>query len=416
MGLFLQTAILPGVSESAAKTAVEQASRQPGYQLIPDQCQYASCAQGTQILFGDQSSGLEVLAQELSKALLGPVLLLFIYDGDHWGYNFYADGWELDRFDTIPDYYCPITDCQRQRQAGSPEVLARYFPVLPGDVRDYLVFWTQEDLNGAEHLAYPGDRFPRGDCWQMSDFLARLGWPWPFDEDSQESPLPTLAAILAQNLPPRADPIGLQASYDFQLDDTFAPSSRVFTTSTLPSALDPGYIRRLLQEDGRFQPLGNMTPQEIIAERNKAQAAIKYPSLYHMDPKLATVSAFCMYWLGSADGAFWDLYEALYNDPNNVYLHRARGLRVALGVKRHIAVKDMTALLELDPQNRDVYLLCRAFFCRINRKTAQSNADLDELARIGFPAVRDTRINYIGFPKSFLAIVDEKRRQGRSGT
>lgn len=226
--------------------------------------------------------------------------------------------------------------------------------------------------------------------------------------------LPALRTILHQNLPPVVAPLKIQVSYDFQLDDAHAPSSMIFATAHLPSALDPDYICRLLQADDRpsFKNLADKTPQEIIEERVKAGEAIKYPSLYHIDPKLATVSAFCKYWLGDAEGAFWDLYEALYSDPDNIALRRGRGLRVALGVKRHIAIKDLTALLALDPDNRDVYLLCRAFFCRINRKISQSDSDLDELARVGFPTMRDHRVNYAGFPRSFLTIVDKKRPSG----
>lgn len=415
MGLFLQTAVIPEASKSAVMEAVEHAAGQAGCELIPGRCQYADSEQGTQILFSDEAP--KALAQVLSKFLQKPVLLLFICDGDHWGYDFYRDGQELDRFDTVPDYAGPLSEQMRQNRSGKPEVLAESFSILPDDIRNYLVFWDREDLDSADQLAYPGDRFPLGDCWQMTDFLTRLGWPWPFDEASWEPILPTLDEILCQNLPPVVDPLGPQASYDFQLDDIIAPSSMIFTTGDLPNALDPDYIYDLLQTDERdeFRALSEMTPQEVIEVQNQARLAIKYPSLYHIDPKLAAVSAFCQYWLGSAEGAFWDLYEALYNDPDNIFLHRARGLRVALGSKRHIAVKDMTALLELDPDNRDVYLLCRAFFCRINGKLPQSNADLEELSRMGFPPVLDTRIHYAGFPQSFLAVLDQTRCEGWPG-
>lgn len=419
MGLFLQTAVLPGTPEASARAAVEQAAQRSGSAPAFRKIRYVGCGQGTQLFLEDEAPGFTALAKEFSRVLRGPVLLLFIYDGDHWGYDFYQSGQKLDCFDTVPDYDCAITESQRQSKTGKPEVLARYFPVLSRDIQNYFVFWTQEDLDGAGRLAYSGDRFPRGDCWQMTDFLARLGWPWPFDGDTniQRPVLPTLRTILHQNLPPVVDPLKTQAPYDFQLDDVFAPSSMIFATAHLPSALDPDYILRLLQEEDRpsFKALADKTPQEIIEERARAGEAIKYPSLYHIDPKLAAVSAFCEYWLGHAEEAFWDLYEALYNDPNNIALLRGRSLRVALGIKRHIAIKDLTALLTLDPDNRDVYLLCRAFFCRINRKISQSDSDLNELARTGFPTIQDDRVNYAGFPRSFLTIVDKKRTEQPSG-
>lgn len=256
MGLFLQAAVLPGTAEEAARAAVELAAGQPGYELAPELCRYVSCDRGTQILFGDGTPGFSALAEALSRGLQGPVLLLFVRGGDHWGYDFYQSGRELDRFDTAPDRCRAITE--QQRQSGSPEVLARYFPIHPGDIRDYLTFCTAEGFARGEGQAHPGDRLPQGDCRQMKGFLARLGWPWPFDEGGEaqrEPPLPALAEILDKNLPPLADPLGSQGSYDFQLDDTFAPSARVFATGNLPSALDPDYIRRLLREDSRrFRP------------------------------------------------------------------------------------------------------------------------------------------------------------------
>lgn len=182
-----------------------------------------------------------------------------------------------------------------------------------------------------------------------------------------------------------------------------------YTLSRLPSALDPAYVRQLLEEE-TLRDFAGETPLQVIQARTAAGAAIRYPSLYHIDPRLAMLSAFCRYWLGDPAGAFWDLYEAVYGDPDNRLLRRARGTRVVAGSKRHIAVKDLTWLLEHDGENRDVYLLCRAFFYRQDEKTARAAADLEELERLGIPGLDDPRICWEGFPRGFLSRIEKRRK------
>ena len=34
-------------------------------------------------------------------------------------------------------------------------------------------------LDGPERKAYPDDEYPYGECWQLTDFLRKLGTPYP---------------------------------------------------------------------------------------------------------------------------------------------------------------------------------------------------------------------------------------------
>lgn len=393
MGVFLQTAILPGAAECDARKAVERAARLQGCELTEKLCRYTGNRLGVQIFFGDETSGFFELAENLSKALKGPVLLAYIYDGDFWGYNLYDDGCEIDRYEGMPDCFSEVTEKQPLRATGTPESLARYFSVEADSIRNYLVPWTEELLEAGKK-AYPEDQYPYGDCWQLTDFLTKLGWPTERAEPAAPPPLPTLAEILSKNLPPFPMENPRITAWDA---DTY------YHTGTLPTVLDREYIRRLLAEQEGLQYLADKTPQEIIEVRQTAQAAIKYPSRQHIHPQLAILSAFCKYWLGDAVGTFWDLYEAVYNDPDNIYLLRGRSLAVALFTKRHIAIKDLTRLMELDPENRDVYLLCRAFFYSLDeRKTSLAAADMTELKRLGIPGQDNPRLFWSGFPKRFL--------------
>lgn len=70
------------------------------------------------------------------------------------------------------------------RWAGDAQLLARVLPDLqPGEIEKYFVRWTPELLAGKPALAYPGDRAPFGDCWQLIDFLRRCRFAFPEIDD-----------------------------------------------------------------------------------------------------------------------------------------------------------------------------------------------------------------------------------------
>jgi hypothetical protein len=111
--------------------------------------------------------------------------LIFVYDGDYWGYEFFNDGVVLDQFVQDPDegrnwFTAP--------NVGQPEVLHRHLPWLAlEDIVAYLVQMPQPDLNSFIHRkivhemyeglnvpARPGDEFKRFDECAVLDFLRIL--------------------------------------------------------------------------------------------------------------------------------------------------------------------------------------------------------------------------------------------------
>ena len=182
------------------------------------------------------------------------MLLLYIYDGDYWGYDFYG-GDEEDHFNTLPDYFGPVSPEEKQRLTGNPAALSGWLPTWDtGMMRRYLVHWSDLDEDAMEETACPDDRFPYGDCWQMTDFMARLGFPWAFDQLQEAPPLqplyPKLREILERELPPVS---------------TEVPPEGKALLDRLPSALSPEYVRRLLEESGvkEFE-FEEKDPTEII--------------------------------------------------------------------------------------------------------------------------------------------------------
>jgi len=176
MGLFLQTAILPHCGEEKARLAVEAlAQADQDLCLEASGCRFFPCDKGVQILFNENCCGYDALAKGLSEKTGLAVMLLYIYDEDFWGYFFYENGTELDRFTPMPDYFGNAPD--GPDASGNCALIASRFEIPEETAAAYLFPWTDEDMEG-ERKAFDDDEFCVGDCWQMADFMSKLGWPY----------------------------------------------------------------------------------------------------------------------------------------------------------------------------------------------------------------------------------------------
>jgi hypothetical protein len=117
----------------------------------------------------------------VSTQLRAAGLLIFVYDGDYWGYELFRNGEVLSRFVQYPpgdgeQNWFPDDSC-----VGDAEAIVSSFPELSvADIKPYLVqrpFYGDENesfqtLN--EH-ARPGDEFRRFDECAVLDFLRAIG-------------------------------------------------------------------------------------------------------------------------------------------------------------------------------------------------------------------------------------------------
>lgn len=204
MGLFLQVALMPGCKEAEAREAIQAVADKYACsfdelesgdydedcieddmlisELIPDECQYVESAHGVSILINDGCIGHDSLAKAVSKETGKAFLLLYIYDGDYWGYWLYENGNAIDEFNPIPDYFEKASEKKIQKVKGNAEIIARYFDVEKASIEKYLVRWPEEMIG---KKAYEDDEFEYGD-WQMADFMRKLGYPYEFNEEYEE--------------------------------------------------------------------------------------------------------------------------------------------------------------------------------------------------------------------------------------
>jgi hypothetical protein len=129
--------------------------------------------------------GWDDASEHLSKSLGVSVISLHIHDGDLWMYVLYRDGQEIDHFNPIPDYWSiDMGPGERSSWAGNASVVSdNWEGVDAGSIDRYLVTWDLDDEHPGK--AYEDDEHRIGDCWQLVDFMGKLGLVYPVNDQGQ---------------------------------------------------------------------------------------------------------------------------------------------------------------------------------------------------------------------------------------
>ena len=124
-------------------------------------------------------------SQQLSRALNTSVFSLHIHDEDLWMYLLFSAGEQVDQFNPIPDYWTKkMPKVEKEPWSGNAAVIAQHWPdVSPESIGNYLFEWDLEADDSDN--AYADDQFPYNDCWQVTDFMHRLGLVYPIDDDGK---------------------------------------------------------------------------------------------------------------------------------------------------------------------------------------------------------------------------------------
>jgi hypothetical protein len=111
----------------------------------------------------------------VSRRLWCPAFLIFVYDGDYWGYELFDRGKVLDHFvqqKDQADLWFPGRDC-----SGNIEVVVEHLPFLRAAlIGPYLMQKpTYEDPPELKGRVRPNDEFDRFDECGVLDFLRVIG-------------------------------------------------------------------------------------------------------------------------------------------------------------------------------------------------------------------------------------------------
>lgn len=367
MGVFLHTVLFPNGDELKCRVALQRAADDRGLAVRLGGCRWHLFDKGPAVLLNDGCCGYEDLAKTLSAGLPGPVMVLYIYDDDYWGYFLYQDGEELDRFASLPDYF----------EVGSPphvpgdsHIVARSFGVEAEAVAPYLLPWEEERMGS---YAREGDQAVIGDCWQMADFMEKLG----FDYDLLCPPAPEDAHDSRQAAPMTPVELNQEVTkgHSLPVDTPILPDA----LNDRPYALKRGEeVRELapeavgLVENMQYQSAAALLTQAIQAHPDRA-------ALYLLRAFCWSQTEGLMSGLSRKPDMDRDLGKVLELEPDNVMALRARcpTAGTTTRYRRHIA--ELSRLMELDPENRDYHQVSRAYRYHWVGEDDLARADLREV-------------------------------------
>lgn len=116
MGMFLSVLIVQDANQQDVKNSLEKTGKlYPNWNLLPEECQYRAYSGGVQVLLNEMCAGYEDIPREVSKDLICPAMLCYLYDGDFWGYFLYDKGDEVDNFNPMPDYFEEVSEEEKLR-------------------------------------------------------------------------------------------------------------------------------------------------------------------------------------------------------------------------------------------------------------------------------------------------------------
>ncbi len=349
MGVFLQVLLFPDGNELKCRTALQRAAEDPEMGLKLDGCHWHLFPKGPAVMLNENSLGYDALTEKLSAGLASPVMDLYIYDDDYWGYWLCQGGTALDSFASLPDYFEPGSPPDRP---GNAPLLARLFSAPEETLRPYLKPWDQEEMDD-DLFAREEDQAVIGDSWQMADFMGALGFD--FDLLCPPAPAPKADPQPRQpDAPPPAKPkAGGRGTPEDDPEFLNALTSLPYALKRAEEVLDVaaeavGYVR-----DMQYQPALPLLTAAIAAHPDRG-------ALY-------VLRGFCWNCLEGLSGLSRkpdmdrDMTRLLELEPDNIMALRARCPTTGTSsrYKRHVA--DLTRLMELDPENADHYQVSRAY-------------------------------------------------------
>lgn len=190
MGLFLAMSGVVGAKKEAVESALRsfvdtrkgslhratRSTEDPNTLVLWDDNSRCSVLYPWGFLEWDEAS------RHLSLQLGVPVFSFHIHDEDLWMFVMFDKGEQVAQFNPLPEYWDDsISDEERASWSGDAASIASRIPgVAPDAISPYLRHWNLDEEDPGK--AFPEDQFHFYDCWQMCDFMKRLGLRYPLDD------------------------------------------------------------------------------------------------------------------------------------------------------------------------------------------------------------------------------------------
>jgi len=190
MGLFLALSGVIGAEANDVKNALSDfvQSQNGGLDLAegstddPNIGVITRNGPNTTIMYPDGFCEWDDAARFLSEKLAKLVFSLHIHDGDFWMFVLFRDGKEIGWFNPVPEYWEELPPKDKAKWKGDASLIAELMPSISTDaITKYFAEWDLEDEDTPK--AYPDDEFTICDCWQMCDFMKKIGLEYPMGDD-----------------------------------------------------------------------------------------------------------------------------------------------------------------------------------------------------------------------------------------
>jgi hypothetical protein len=133
----------------------------------------------TSILYPNHFGEWDDASQYISRTLNKSVFSFHIHDGDLWMFILFQNGIDVARFNPIPEYWAKLDPEEKAKWRGDAAFIARLIPsITPDSITKYFVEWNNLPMENLLR-AYSDDEFTIGNCWQMCDFMKRIGLEFP---------------------------------------------------------------------------------------------------------------------------------------------------------------------------------------------------------------------------------------------
>jgi tetratricopeptide (TPR) repeat protein len=123
MGAFYGSIHVRTENSDAVRKALEQVAKEAGCNFL-----IGPALNGWISVFPSDSGQNDQISANIAKLVPDDIFHLIVHDDDIFTYDFYRDGRLIDQYNSCPDYFEEVSDEEKQRCQGRPELFQDLFP------------------------------------------------------------------------------------------------------------------------------------------------------------------------------------------------------------------------------------------------------------------------------------------------
>ena len=123
MGAFYGSIHVRTENSDAVRKALDQVAKEAGGNFL-----LGPAFNGWTSVFPSDSGQSDRISLEIAKLVPNDIFHLIVHDDDIFAYYFYRDGRLIDQYNSCPDYFNEVSEEEKQRCQGRPELFQDLLP------------------------------------------------------------------------------------------------------------------------------------------------------------------------------------------------------------------------------------------------------------------------------------------------